>query len=74
MTGAIAGILGLAATAPVYVKVTKDRNTGEVLDREEDHSMTWIAMAFSVVLFIVIAYLMLFVGIFNYLRNYVFRK
>lgn len=74
MTGAIAGILGLAATAPVLVEVTKNANTGEVIDTQEDHSMTWIAMAFSVILFVVIAYLMIFVAIFNYLRNYVLRK
>lgn len=74
MTGAIAGILGLAATAPVFVEVTKNANTGEVIKTEEDHSMTWIALAFSVILFVVIAYLMIFVAIFNYLRNYVLRK
>ena len=74
MTGAIAGILGLAATAPVFVEVTKNANTGEVIDTREDHSMTWIALALSVILFVVIAYLMIFVAIFNYLRNYVLRK
>lgn len=74
MTGAIAGILGLAATAPVYVEVTKNANTGEIIDKQEDHSMTWIALAFSVILLVVITYLMIFVGIFNYLRNYVLRK
>lgn len=74
MTGAIAGILGLAATAPVFVEVTKNANTGEVLDTQEDHSMTWIALAFSFILLIAIAYLMIFVAIFNYFRNYVLRK
>lgn len=74
MTGAIAGILGLAATAPVYVEVTKNANTGEIIDKQEDHSMTWIALAFSVILLVAITYLMIFVGIFNYLRNYVLRK
>lgn len=74
MTGAIAGILGLAATAPVYVEVTKNANTGEIIDKQEDHSMTWIALVFSVILLIAITYLMIFVGIFNYLRNYVLRK
>lgn len=74
MNGVLAGIFGLAATAPVYVEVTKNRNTGEVIDTTEDHSMTWIAMAISLILFIVLAYAMVFVGILNYLRNYVLRK
>ena len=74
MSGTIAGILGLAATAPVFVKVITNANTGEVVGKQEDHSMTWIAWAFSIILFFIIAYLMIFVSIFNYLRNYVFRK
>ncbi len=74
MTGAIAGILGLAASAPVYVEITKNAYTGEVLDTQEDHSFSWLALAFSVILFVIIAYLMIFVAIFNYLRNYVLRK
>lgn len=74
MNGVLAGIFGLAATAPVYVEATKNRNTGEVIDTEEDYSMTWIAMAISLILFIALAYAMVFVGILNYLRNYVLRK
>ena len=72
--GLIAGIFGLAASAPVYVTVIKNRNTGEVLSRDEDHSMTVVGLAIMVILFIILAMFMMFIGIFNYLRNYVLRK
>lgn len=72
--GLIAGIFGLAASAPVYVTITKSRRTGEVLKREEDHSMTVVGLVIMIMLFIILAMFMMFIGIFNYLRNYVLRK
>ena len=74
MNGVLAGIFGMAAASPVYVEITKNAHTGEIIDKKEDHTPTLLALAFSIILFIILAYMMLFVSIFNYLRNYVLRK
>ena len=74
MGGILAGVFGLAATAPVVVEITKDASTGEVLKKENDHTLQLIGLVASILLFIILAYAMLFVGVFNYLRNYVIRS
>ena len=69
MSGMIAGILGLTATAPTYVTITKwDDGT---TTKDEDNSMFWIALIFTIILLVVLAFFMFVVALFNYLRNYV---
>jgi len=74
MTATLAGILGFAASAPVFVEVTKNRHTGEVIKTEEDHSPTIIFLILGIILLFVVAYFMFAVAFFNYLRNYLLRK
>ena len=69
----LGGVFGIAASAPMIVEVTKDANSGEVLDKQNDHSLQIIGMVVSFMLFIILAYAMLFIGIFNYIRNYILR-
>ncbi len=73
MDGVLAGVLGIAASAPVIVEVTKDAHSGEVLDKSNDHGLEIIGLIVTFLLFIILAYAMLFIGILNYLRNYVLR-
>ena len=73
MDAILGGVFGVAASAPMIVEVTKDANSGEVLDKQNDHSLQIIGMVVSLILFIVLAYAMLFIGIFNYIKNYILR-
>ena len=69
MSGTIAGILGMAATAEAVTTVTKwsDGTT----TKETDSSNVWISWIITIILLIVLAYLMFVVALVNYLRNYV---
>jgi len=73
MDAILGGVFGIAASAPMIVEVTKDANSGEVLDKQNDHSLKIIALVVSFMLFIMLAYAMLFIGIFNYVKNYILR-
>ncbi|MBO5086665.1 MAG: hypothetical protein J6B65_05450 [Paludibacteraceae bacterium] len=70
MSGFIAGILGLAATAETVTTVTKwsDGTT----TREDDNSQVFISLIITVVLVVLLAIFMFVVSFFNYLRNYIF--
>ena len=57
-----------ASRTPNYILVEKELKTAKTGKQSKS------AWAFSIILFFIIAYLMIFVSIFNYLRNYVFRK
>lgn len=69
MSGFIAGILGLAATAETVTTVTKwsDGTT----TREDDNSNFWISLIFTVILVVILAIFMFVVSLINYLRNYI---
>lgn len=69
MNGMIAGILGLAATAPTYTTVTKWSDGSET--KEEDNSAFWFSAIFSLVILLLLAIFMFVVALLNYLRNYV---
>lgn len=69
----IGGIFSIAASAPMIVEITKDADTGEVLDKSNDSSLQIIGLIVTFLLFILLAYAMLFVGILNYIRNYILR-
>ena len=69
MSGMIAGILGLAATAPTYVTVTKWSDGTET--KEEDNSAVVGSIFITFFLLIILAYFMFVVALLNYLRNYV---
>lgn len=73
MDAILGGVFSIAASAPMIVEVTKDAYSGEVLDKQNDHSLQIIGMVVSFMLFIILAYAMLFIGIFNYIRNYILR-
>ena len=73
MDAILGGVFGIAASAPMIVEITKDANTGEVLDKQNDSTLQIFALALSIILFIVLAYAMLFVGLINYVRNYILR-
>lgn len=75
MSGVMDGIWGLSAKAPVYVTVHKEKSIDDVVfGGDKDYSVTVGAMVASIVMYVVCACLMSFVGIINYLRNYVLRK
>lgn len=69
MSGMIAGILGIAATAPTYVTITKWSDGTET--KETDDSPFWISLIITIILLVVLAYFMFVVALLNYLRNYV---
>lgn len=69
MSGMIAGILGLAATAPTCVTITKWSDGTET--KETDDSPFWLSLIVTIILLIILAYFMLVVALINYLRNYV---
>lgn len=69
MNGMIAGILGLAATAPTYTTVTKWSDGSET--KEEDNSAFWISAIITIVVLLFLAIFMFVVALLNYLRNYV---
>ena len=73
MDAIIGGVFGIAASAPMIVEITKDANTGKVLDKQNDGTLKIFALALSIILFIMLAYAMLFVGLLNYVRNYILR-
>ncbi len=73
MDAILGGVFGIAASAPMIVEITKDANTGKVLDKQNDSTLQIFALVLSIILFIVLAYAMLFVGLLNYVRNYILR-
>ena len=73
MDAILGGVFGIAASAPMIVEITKDANTGEILDKQNDSSLQIFALALSIILFIILAYAMLFIGLLNYIKNYILR-
>lgn len=69
-TGILGGAFAAVATAKTYKTVTKWSDGTTTTDY--DHSETWISLVLMVIVCLVLACLMFFWAMLNYLRNYVF--
>lgn len=68
MSGLLMGVLGLVGSARTYTTITKWSDGTET--REDDNSETWIALAFSFIITMVLCAFMFVVALVNYVRNY----
>lgn len=70
MTGLLAGVFGIAGSAATYTTITKWGDG--TITKEDDYSEHWIALAFTIILLMLLCSCMVIIAFINYLRNYVF--